>query len=101
MAKPRDDRQNDLLRPALEPVIELGHPLARLPQRIDWGFLDGRFSRLCTAVAGRPLSPTRLVAGHPPRSHSPRHCWSVGRSHTRSDPAYSDPADGNSEGAVG
>jgi hypothetical protein len=78
MAKPRDDRQKDLLRPALEPVIELGHPLARLPQRIDRGFLDGRFSRVCTAGAGRPPLPAQLVAGHPPRPHSPRHCWFIG-----------------------
>jgi hypothetical protein len=25
MAKPRDDRQRDLLRPALEAIIDLGH----------------------------------------------------------------------------
>ena len=30
MAKPRDDRQKDLLRPALEEIIDLGHPLVRL-----------------------------------------------------------------------
>ena len=28
-AKPRDDRQKDLLRPALEDIIDLGHPLLR------------------------------------------------------------------------
>jgi hypothetical protein len=33
MAKPRDDRQKDQLRPALEHVIDLGHPLVRLAQR--------------------------------------------------------------------
>ena len=30
MAKPRDDRQKDLLRPALEAIIDLAHPLVRL-----------------------------------------------------------------------
>ena len=30
MATPRDDRQKDLLRPALEAIIALGHPLVRL-----------------------------------------------------------------------
>jgi hypothetical protein len=40
MAKPRDNRHKDLLRPALEAVIDLGHPLARLAREIDWGFLD-------------------------------------------------------------
>ena len=63
MAKPRDDRQKDLLRPALEEVINLDHPLVRLGREIDWHFLDGRFSSVCTAGEGRPPLPTRLVAG--------------------------------------
>ena len=63
MAKPRDDRQKDLLRPALEAIIDLGHPLVRLAREIDWGFLDGRFADVCTAGAGQPPLPTRLVAG--------------------------------------
>lgn len=63
MAKPRGDRQKDLLRPALEHVIDLGHLLARLAQRIDWGFLDRGFSSVCTAGDGRPPLPTRRVAG--------------------------------------
>jgi transposase, IS5 family len=57
MAKPRDDRQKDLLQPALEEIIDLGHPLDRL------GFLDGRFAGVCAAGAGQPPLPTRLVAG--------------------------------------
>ncbi len=63
MAKPRDDRQKDLLRPALEDVIDLGHPMVRLAGEIDGGFLDRRCSRVCTAGDGRPPLPTRLVAG--------------------------------------
>ena len=63
MAKPREDRQKDLLRPALEAVIDLGHPLVRLAGEIDWGFLDRRFSSVCAAGDGRPPLPTRLVAG--------------------------------------
>jgi len=63
MAKPRDDRQKDLLRPALEEIIDLGHPLVRLAGAIDWDFLDGRFAGVCTAGAGQPPLPTRLVAG--------------------------------------
>jgi IS5 family transposase len=47
----------------LEDIIDLGHPLVRLAQRIDWGFLDRRFSSVCTAGDGRPPLPTRLVAG--------------------------------------
>lgn len=63
MAKPRDDRQRDLLRPALEAIIYHGHPLVRLAREIDWGFLDGRFASVCTPGMGQPPLPTRLVAG--------------------------------------
>ncbi len=63
MSKPRDDRQKDLLRPPLDEIIDLGHPLARLAREIDWGFLDGRFSSVCRAGPGQPPLPTRLVAG--------------------------------------
>ncbi|HEX3114610.1 MAG TPA: IS5 family transposase [Bradyrhizobium sp.] len=63
MAKPRDDRQKDLLRPALEEIIDLGHPLVRLAGNIDWGFLDGRFGSVCQPGPGQPGLPTRLVAG--------------------------------------
>jgi hypothetical protein len=44
MARPRDDRQKDLLRPALEEIIDMSHPLVRLAAKIDWQFLAGRFS---------------------------------------------------------
>ena len=30
MAQPRDDRQKELFRPALDQIIDMGHPLARL-----------------------------------------------------------------------
>jgi len=63
MAKPRDNRQKDLLRPALEDIIDLGHPLVRLAREIDWPFLDSRFASVCTSGPGQPPLPTRLVAG--------------------------------------
>jgi len=63
VARPRDDRQKDLLRPALEAIIDLGHPLVRLAREIDWGFLDRRFAGVCAPGAGQPGLPTRLVAG--------------------------------------
>src|SRR6202795_679884 len=63
MGRPRDDRQKDLLRPALDRIIDLGHPLARLAGEIDGGFLDGRFSSVCQPGPGQPPLPTRLVAG--------------------------------------
>ena len=54
MARPRDDRQKDLLQPALEEIINLGHPLVRLAREIDWGFLDRRFASVCTPGPGQP-----------------------------------------------
>jgi IS5 family transposase len=63
MGRPRDDRQKDLLRPALDQIIDLGHPLVRLAGEIDWSFLDGRFSSVCAPGPGQPGLPTRLVAG--------------------------------------
>jgi IS5 family transposase len=63
MAKPRDDRQKDLLRPALEAIIDLGHPLVRLAGEIDWRFFDRHFAGVCKAGDGHPPLPTRLVAG--------------------------------------
>lgn len=35
MGRPRDDRQKDLLRPALDQTIDLGHPRVRLAGEID------------------------------------------------------------------
>ena len=46
MAEPRDYRQADLFRPALEAIIDMGHPLVRLAGKIDWGFLDRRFGEV-------------------------------------------------------
>jgi transposase, IS5 family len=63
VARPRDDRQKDLLQPALEEIIDLGHPLVRLAGEIDWGFLDRRFASVCAPGPGQPGLPTRLVAG--------------------------------------
>jgi transposase, IS5 family len=54
MSRPRDDRQKDLLRPALDAIIDLGHPLARLAEEIDWDFLDQRFASVCQAGRGQP-----------------------------------------------
>jgi len=63
MSRPRDDRQKDLLRPALDQIIDMGHPLVQLAEKIDWTFLDGRFSSVCQPGPGQPGLPTRLVAG--------------------------------------
>ena len=63
MSKPRDERQKDLFRPALEQIIDMGHPLVRLAAEIDWGFLEQRFASVCEAGPGQPPLPARLIAG--------------------------------------
>jgi len=63
MSKPRDDRQKDLLLPALDQIIDMGHPLVRLAALIDWDILDDRLSSACQTGSGQPGLPTRLVAG--------------------------------------
>jgi IS5 family transposase len=52
MSKPRDDRQKDLLLPALDQIIDMGHPLVRLAGLIDWNILNERFSSVCQAGSG-------------------------------------------------
>jgi transposase, IS5 family len=63
MAKPRDDRQKDLLRPALDQIIDMGHPLVQLAGKINWPFLAERFGLVCQPGPGHPGLPPRLVAG--------------------------------------
>jgi IS5 family transposase len=63
MGKPRDERQKDLFRPALDRIIDLNHALARLAGLIDWDFLAVQFSAVCTPGPGQPPLPSRLVAG--------------------------------------
>jgi hypothetical protein len=63
--KRRYDRQKDLLRPALEAIIDMGYPLVRLAREIDWGFLDTRFAGVCAAGADQPGLPAGGGAVHP------------------------------------
>jgi len=59
----KESRHYHLLRPPLDQIVDLGHPLVRLAKEIDWGFLDERFSSVCRSGPGQPPLPTRLVAG--------------------------------------
>ena len=52
MSKPRDDRQKDLLLPALDKIIDMSHPLVRLAALIDWNMLNDRFSSVCQGRVG-------------------------------------------------
>lgn len=63
MSTPRDDRQKDLFRPALDQIIDLEHPMARLAGRIDWGFIEARLGEVYSPGSGQPPLPIRLMAG--------------------------------------
>jgi len=75
MSKPRDDRQKDLLLPALDQIIDMSHPLVRLAALIDWKVLDGRFSSVCQAGSGQPGLPTRVAFIHLSSRPNPRSQW--------------------------
>ena len=51
------------MRPALEEIIDLGHPLVRLARRDRLGVSRQRFASVCAPGPGQPGLPTRLVAG--------------------------------------
>jgi len=59
----RESGQNDLFRARLDQIVDLGHPLAKLAQAIDWRFLEARFGAAYSDRAGHPPLPTRLMAG--------------------------------------
>jgi IS5 family transposase len=64
--KPRERRetgQSDLFKARLDAIIDMSHPRVRLAQRIDWGFLEGKFGAVYSDGPGSPPLPTRLMAG--------------------------------------
>ena len=63
MAQPQDVRQKDLLRPALETIIDLRHPLPVLAGKIDRAFLDKQLGDVYKPGGGHPPLPIRLMAG--------------------------------------
>jgi transposase, IS5 family len=52
MSNPRDGRQKDFLLPALDQIIDMGHPPVRLAALIDWNIHDLRFSSVCETGSG-------------------------------------------------
>ena len=77
--KPRDDRQKDLLRPALDQIIDLGHPLVRLAARSTGGFSMTALVRCARPVRGsRPADATGRRPVHPEA-----HAQSLGRGAVR------------------
>lgn len=64
--KPRERRetgQSDLFKARLDQTIDMNHSRVRLAQRIDWGFLEGKFGAVYADGPGSPPLPTRLMAG--------------------------------------
>jgi IS5 family transposase len=59
----RDSGQNDLFQARLDQIVDMGHPLAKLGQVIDWRFLEERFGAVYSDKAGHPPLATRLMAG--------------------------------------
>ena len=63
MSQPRDDRQKELFRPALDQIVDRDHPLVRLAQRIDWPAIEHELAETYSPGAGHPPLPARLMAG--------------------------------------
>jgi len=80
MAKPRDDRQKDLLRPALEAIIDLGHPLVRLA-RGDRLAVSRR--PVCQRVHGRSGAAAAADPAGGGSVHPEAHARFVGRGAVR------------------
>ena len=50
------------VRPSLEAIIDLRHPLAVLAGKIDWAFLETRLGAVYKPGVGHPPLPVRLMA---------------------------------------
>jgi len=63
--KPRKPplKQDDLLRARLVEMIDMRHELVKLAALIDWEVFEREWAGLFPSPAGRPATPTRLLAG--------------------------------------
>ena len=62
-AKPKRPEQDDLFRARLVEIIDMRHELVKLAALIDWEFFDREWAGFFPSEAGRPATPSRLVAG--------------------------------------
>jgi len=62
-AKPKRPDQDDLLRARLVEIIDMRHALVKLAALIDWEFFEREWAEFFPSEAGRPATPSRLVAG--------------------------------------
>jgi len=60
---PRQEEQDDLLRPRLTDMIDMRHELAKLAALIDWDFFEQEWAGFFPSHRGRPATSPRLVAG--------------------------------------
>jgi transposase, IS5 family len=60
---PRQEEQDDLLRPRLTDMIDMRHELAKLAALIDWEFFEREWAGFFPSHRGRPATSPRLVAG--------------------------------------
>ena len=62
-AKPKGPEQDDLFRARLVEIIDMRHELVNLAALIDWEFFEREWAGFFSSEAGRPATPSRLVAG--------------------------------------
>ncbi len=63
MSRPKDERQKELFRPALEAIIDMRHPLVLLAGAMDWDFLERSLGDVYRPGPRQPPLPVRLMAG--------------------------------------
>ena len=56
-----EEAQGQLWKTDLEKIIDLGHPMVKMAEGIDWGRLDAAFGESYVEGKGRPAIPTRLM----------------------------------------
>ena len=59
----RPPEQDDLLRPCLVDLIDMGHEPVKLAALIDWEFFEREWVDFVPSGTGRSATPPRLVAG--------------------------------------
>jgi transposase, IS5 family len=62
-AKRKGPEQDDLFRARLVEIIDMRHALVKLAALIDWEFFEREWAGFFPSEAGRPATPSRLVAG--------------------------------------
>lgn len=59
----RHTPQEDMFRSQLVNLLDTGHPLFKLADRINWSVFEQEWSELFVSSTGRPAAAPRLIAG--------------------------------------